>query len=156
LGGEALAPAGKSHFVVVAPSDKQSKQIYYGDGKTFVRVPLPPWVLTGDNFFEPRFFAKTKNSNFRGLDMRLFATVDLDADKKTCSVSCGERKTDLQIMDADPKKALLGKASYQPRCRSAPRTGSPETTTAGTFTSTRATPRRPRRAFVSTLGPRGR
>jgi hypothetical protein len=110
----AVCTDGKSHYVVVAPSDKQLKQLYYGDGKTFFRVPLPPWVLTGDNFFEPRFFAKTKNSSFRGLDMRLYASVDLDADKKTCSVTCGERKTDLQILDADAKKALLGSASYQP------------------------------------------
>jgi hypothetical protein len=110
----AVCTDGKSHYVVVAPSDKQLKQLYYGDGKTFVRVPLPPWVLTGDNFFEPRFLAQTKNSNFRGLDMRLFASVDLDADKKTCSVSCGERKTDLQILDADAKKAVLGPASYEP------------------------------------------
>jgi hypothetical protein len=109
----AVCTDGKSHFVVVAPSEKQSKQIFYGDGKTLVRVPLPPWVLTGDNFFEPRFFAKTKNSNFRGLDMRLYASVDFDADKQTCSASCGERKTDLKILDADAKKALLGKATIE-------------------------------------------
>ena len=100
--------------MVVAPSEKQSTQLYYGDGKTFYRVPLPPWVLSGDSFFEPRFLARTKNSNFRGLDMRLYASVDYDADKKTCSVSCGERKTALTIMDADAKKALLAKASYEP------------------------------------------
>jgi hypothetical protein len=81
---------GKNHYVVVAPSEKQSTQLYYGDGKTFYRVPLPPWVLSGDSFFEPRFFAKTKNSSFRGLDMRMFASVDYDA-----------------------KKALLGKAAYE-------------------------------------------
>jgi hypothetical protein len=105
---------GKSHYVVVAPSEKQSRQIYYGDAKTLHRVPLPPWVLTGDSFFEPRFLAKTKNSNFRGLDMRLYASVDTDVDKKTCSVSCGERKTDLQILDAEAKKALLAKAAIEP------------------------------------------
>ena len=69
----AVCTDGKSHYVVVAPSDKQSVQLYYGDGKTFHRVPLPPWVLTGEEFFEPRFSAPTKNSNFRGLDMRLFS-----------------------------------------------------------------------------------
>src|SRR4029079_10833908 len=57
---------GKSHYVIVAPSEEQSTPLYYGDGKTLYRVPLPPWVLSGDSFFEPRFFAKTKNSNFRG------------------------------------------------------------------------------------------
>jgi len=106
---------GKNHYVVVAPSEKQSTQLFYGDGKTFYRVPLPPWVLSGDSFFEPRFFAKTRNSNFRGLDMRMFASVDYDAKKGTCSASCGERKTDLTILGEDAKKALLmGKATFEP------------------------------------------
>ena len=111
----AVCTDGKNHYVVVAPNDKQSTQLYYGDGKTFYRVPLPPWVLSGDNFFEPRFFAKTKNSSFRGLDMRMFATVDYDAKKATCSASCGERKTDLTILGEDAKKTmLLGKATFEP------------------------------------------
>jgi hypothetical protein len=108
----AVCTDGKAHYVVVAPHEKQLKQLYYGDGKTFFHVPLPPWVLSGDSFFEPRFFAKTKNPSFRGLDMRLFASVDYDADKKTCAVSCGERKTDLKIVDEGEKKTLLAKASY--------------------------------------------
>ena len=33
---------GKSHYVVVAPHDKQGTQLYYGDGKTFYRVPCRP------------------------------------------------------------------------------------------------------------------
>ena len=109
----AVCTDGKNHYVVIAPSDKQSTQLYYGDGKTFYRVPLPPWVLSGDSFFEPRFFAKTKNSSFRGLDMRMFASIDYDAKKATCAASCGERKTDLTIMGEDAKKALLGKAAYE-------------------------------------------
>jgi hypothetical protein len=110
----AVCTDGKSHYVVVAPSDKQVTQLYYGDGKLFYRVPLPPWVLSGDSFFEPRFFAKGKNPSFRGLDMRLFATASYDAAKRTCSVSCGERKTDLTILEEASKKALLAKASYAP------------------------------------------
>jgi hypothetical protein len=111
----AVCTDGKNHYVVVAPSEKQSTQLYYGDGKTFYRVPLPPWVLSGDSFFEPRFFAKTKNSSFRGLDMRMFASVDFDAKKATCSASCGERRTELTILGEDAKKALLlGKASFEP------------------------------------------
>ncbi len=105
---------GKAHYVVVAPSDKQSTQLFYGDGKTFHRVPLPPWVLSGDSFFEPRFLAKGKNSNFRGLDMRLYASASYDPAKKTCSVSCGERNAPLTILDENAKKALLAKASYEP------------------------------------------
>jgi hypothetical protein len=109
-----LCTDGKSHYVVVAPHEKQAWQLYYGDGKKFAHVPLPPWVLTGDNFFEPRFFARTKNSSFRGLDMRLFASVDHDDGKKTCSVTCGERKTDLTIVDVDAKKTMLLAAAYVP------------------------------------------
>jgi hypothetical protein len=105
---------GKSHYVVVAPHDRQSTQVFYGDGKTFYRVPLPPWVLSGDTFFEPRFVAKGKNSNFRGLDMRLYASAEYEAAKKTCVVSCGERKATLTILDEDAKKALLAKATFEP------------------------------------------
>jgi hypothetical protein len=109
----AVCTDGKSHYVVLAPSEKQSVQLYYGDGKTFHRVPLPPWVLTGEDFFEPRFFAPTKNSNFRGLDMRLFSSVNHDVSKKSCAVSCGPRTTPLSIVDDPAKKALLAAASYE-------------------------------------------
>jgi hypothetical protein len=104
---------GKSHYVVVAPSEKQSTQLYYGDGKKFHRVPLPPWVLSGDSFFEPRVLARNKNTNFRGLDLRVYASVDYDAKKASCLVVCGERKTELTILDDGAKKALLGKAAYE-------------------------------------------
>jgi hypothetical protein len=110
----AVCTDGKAHYVIVAPHPKQLVQLYYGDGKTMVHVPLPPWVLSGDSFFEPRFWAKTKNPRFRGLDMRLFATVDYDATKKTCAVSCGERTTELTIVDGDARRDLLSAASYRP------------------------------------------
>jgi hypothetical protein len=106
---------GKSHYVVVAPSDKQSVTLYYGDGKTFYRVPLPPWVLSGNHFFEPRFVAKSRNSNFRGVDMRVYADVSYEPAKQTCIAFCGDRKTTLTILDEPAKQALLlGKASFQP------------------------------------------
>jgi hypothetical protein len=110
----AVCTDGKSHYVVVAPSEKQSVQLYYGDGKTFHRVPLPPWVLTGEDFFEPRFFAPSKSSSFRGLDMRLYSSVNHDTAKQTCAVTCGPRTTPLTILDEEAKKALLGKATYEP------------------------------------------
>jgi hypothetical protein len=110
----AVCTDGKSHFVIVTPHPKQVTQLYYGDGKKFFHVPLPPWVVSGDYFFEPRQWAKTRNSNFRGLDMRLFASVDYDAGKQTCAVTCGERTTELKLLDAAARKDLLAKASYQP------------------------------------------
>jgi hypothetical protein len=110
----AVCTDGKSHVVVIAPNDKQSVQLYYGDGRTFHRVPLPPWVLTGEDFFEPRFSAPTKNSSFRGLDMRLFSSVSYDAGKRSCAVSCGARTTPMTLLDEPAKKALLAAASYEP------------------------------------------
>jgi hypothetical protein len=110
----AVCSDGKSHYVIVAPHEKQGVQLYYGDGKTFNRVLLPPWVLTGEDFFEPRFSAPSKNPNFRGLDMRLYSSVAYDAAKKTCSVSCGSRSTSLTILDEDKKTPLLAGATYQP------------------------------------------
>jgi hypothetical protein len=106
---------GKSHYVVVAPHDKQLTQLYYGDGKTFYRVPLPPWVLTGDMFFEPRFFAKTKNSGFRGVDLRTYAAVEYQPGKQVCAVACGDRRTNLTILDDAAKQSLLlGKVTFAP------------------------------------------
>jgi hypothetical protein len=110
----AVCTDGKSHFVVIAPHEKQLVQLYYGDGKKLVAVPLPPWVLTGDSFFEPRFFARTRNPSFRGVDMRLYGSVDHDADKKTCAVTCGERTTKLALLDDAAKKDVLGKATFEP------------------------------------------
>ena len=106
---------GKSHYVVVAPNDKQLVTLYYGDGKTFYRVPAPPWVLSGDHFFEPRFLAKSRNSNFRGVDMRAYGEVSYEAAKQTCTAFCGERKTTLTILDEPAKQALLlGKVTFLP------------------------------------------
>ena len=105
---------GKSHDIIVAPHERQGIQLYYGDGQTFHRVPLPPWGLTGEEFFEPRFFAPTRNPSFRGLDMRIFSSVSYDAVAKTCSVSCGPRTTPLTLLDEDARKTLLGKASFEP------------------------------------------
>jgi hypothetical protein len=111
----AVCTDGKSHYVVVAPNDKQLVTLYYGDGKTFYRVPAPPWVLTGDHFFEPRFWAKGRNSSFRGVDMRVYAQVSYEPAKQSCVALCGDRKTTLTILDEPAKAALLlGKSTFLP------------------------------------------
>jgi hypothetical protein len=111
----AVCTDGKSHYVVVAPNDKQLVTLYYGDGKTFYRVPAPPWVLTGDHFFEPRFWAKGRNSSFRGVDMRVYAQVSYEPAKQSCVALCGDRKTSLTILDEPAKAALLlGKSTFLP------------------------------------------
>jgi hypothetical protein len=114
LAKTAVCTDGKSHDVLVAPNERQLRQLFYGDGKTFVAVPNPPWVLDGSMFLEPRFFCSTMNSSFRGVDLRVYSSVDYDEEKKSCSVRCGERKTDLKVMAADEAKALLLAAKLEP------------------------------------------
>lgn len=110
----AVCTDGRSHYVVVAPHDRQSHQLYYGDGKKFFHVPLPDGALSGDSFFEPRYFAAGHNADFRGIDMRLYGSVDLDARTSHCNVTCGERTAKLEMLGAEAKKALLLRASYEP------------------------------------------
>jgi len=103
----------KSHVVVSAPHERQSTQLYYGDGKTFFAVPSPPWVLSGDEFFEPRFFNATYNEDFRGVDMRLYSSVSVDEEKHTCTVHCGPRTTVLPMLSPEDAKALLLAATFE-------------------------------------------
>jgi hypothetical protein len=105
---------GKSHFVVVAPDPKQLRQLFYGDGTRFFALPRPPWVLDGSMFLEPRFYSKTMNSSFRGVDLRVYSSVDADAEKKTCAVRCGERTTPLELLSPEKAKAVLSAASFEP------------------------------------------
>lgn len=105
---------GKSHYVVVAPKDETNKQLFYGDGKVFVQVAPPPWGLSGTNFLDPRFFNKTANANFRGLDYRVFSEVELDAAKKSCSVRCGDRAIAFTLLEPEPAQKLLTSAKYEP------------------------------------------
>lgn len=114
LAATAVCTDGKSHFVVVAPHEKQIHQLFYGDGQKFNAVPHPPWVLTGGMFLEPRFVGATMNSDFRGVDLRVYSSVDYDAEKQTCSLRCGERTTTLQILDAEKTKAMLLAAKVEP------------------------------------------
>jgi len=105
---------GKDRYVVVAPHERQSVQLYYGKGGRLVQVAPPPWVLSGYNFFEPRFIAPTHNSNFRGLDMRVYSDVELDAEKGTCTVRCGTRTTELKVLAPEEARKLLTAATFEP------------------------------------------
>ncbi len=105
---------GKDRYVVMAPHEQQNVQLYYGKGNTFVQVAPPPWVLSGYNFFEPRFVAPTHNSNFRGLDMRVYSDVELDAEKGTCTVRCGTRTTEFKVLAPEEAKKRLAAATFEP------------------------------------------
>jgi hypothetical protein len=109
---------GKSHYVAIAPDSLITSRLHYGDGKTFYAVPPGSGgAMSGDWFQDPRRFNKTNNSSFRGLDLRLFSRVEYEHEKKTCVVVCGDKKTELQIMEPQKAKALLSAAKFQPSPR---------------------------------------
>ena len=103
----------KGHQVVVAPHERQLVQLYYGDGKRFFAVPSPPWVLTGSDFLEPRFPNPTANDDFRGLDMRLYSSVQFDEEKHACLVQCGTRNVALPAVEAEEAKQVLLAAAFE-------------------------------------------
>ena len=111
----ALCTDGKSHYVVVAPHSQLISTLYYGDGKRFNAVPAEPHgALPGTDFLDPRFFNKTANSNFRGVDVRLYSSVELNVEKQTCEVHCGARVVPLTIVPADKGRELVKKATFAP------------------------------------------
>ena len=113
-----LCTDGKSHYVVWAPDSRVTTRLYYGDGKRFFVVPPSPGgAMTGDWFQDPRRYSKTNNPSFRGLDLRLFSRVEFDKDKKTCAVTCGDKKTELQMVDAQKAKGIVGPAKFEPSPR---------------------------------------
>lgn len=106
---------GKSHYVVVAPRDEdRGAQLYYGDGKQFVEVAESHGSTSSQSFLEPRFFNKTANPSFRGIDWRVYSHVELDAKQKTCALQCGEREIALTVMEGEKARELLRKAAYAP------------------------------------------
>jgi len=104
---------GKSHYVVVAPHERLLNQMFYGDGKHFVNVPMSP-NLEGTAFVDPRFFDKDANPDFRGLDFRVVSRVSTDEAKRTCSVQCGTRVTALVVLDAAEATKMLLAGKFEP------------------------------------------
>jgi hypothetical protein len=106
---------GKGHYIVVAPRDEDSGlKLYYGDGKQFVEVAPPEGAISATSFLDPRFVNKTANASFRGMDMRVYSRVEVDAKQKTCSLQCGERTQPLTVLEGAQARELLRKASYAP------------------------------------------
>ena len=104
---------GKSHYVVIAPHEKQSTQLYYGDGKKLTRVPLPPWVLSGDSFFEPRVLAKTQELQLSRTRHARLRVGRLRHEQGDLLRQLRRPQDRAQILDEAAKKALLGKATYE-------------------------------------------
>jgi hypothetical protein len=102
---------GKSHYVGIAGAGEGSP-LFYGDGKKLFHLAEQNRMVSPEWFFEPRYYNKKNNQNFRGVDWRVYSHVDHDAEKKSCSVTCGERTTELKIVAPDEAKTLLAKASF--------------------------------------------
>jgi hypothetical protein len=102
---------GKSAFVLSSPGENNWRSLYYGDGKTFARIPRPN-LFVQDYFLDPRQWNPEANSNARGNDMRRYSSVRFNTDKKTCTVQCGTRKTELKLLDAKATAELLRGAKF--------------------------------------------
>jgi hypothetical protein len=106
---------GKGHYVVMAAQEDDTRPImFYGDGKTFVQVASPGQYASPNTFLDPRFFNKSANPSFRGIDWRIISEVEFDKEKKACSLRCGEKTIPLTVMEHAQGADLLRKAQYQP------------------------------------------
>ena len=105
-----LCTDGKSAFIALSPDERNLYKIYYGNGKKFARV----FENYHNNFFDPRQYNPKGNPNFRGLDMRLYSTVDVDEARKMCSVRCGTRRTELKLLDTKATLDTLLAATIAP------------------------------------------
>jgi hypothetical protein len=97
---------GRSHFVVVAPHETQIHQLFVGDAKTVVAVPIPPG-LPGSHFFDPRHPNQSANPDFRGVDMRVHSKVEWEKGSAECNVTCGERALKWKALERDAAKSYL-------------------------------------------------
>jgi hypothetical protein len=104
----------KSAYVVRAPLENTRFNLYYGDGKTFARVPSPATGVWDGYFLDPRQYNPNGNSNMRGIDLRHYSEVEFETSKQTCSVRCGTRKSGLKILDEKTATDLLLAAKFTP------------------------------------------
>jgi len=113
---------GKSHYVVIVPHARVSNVLYYGDGKDLSEVRSDAGgMLPGTDFLEPRFPLPTANPSFRGLDMRMYSSVEYKAETSACTLRCGSRTVALSVLPAAKAQPLLGAATF----RQSPRTREP-------------------------------
>ncbi|MFN0061884.1 MAG: hypothetical protein ACKVPX_05130 [Myxococcaceae bacterium] len=103
----------RGHLVAIAPHERQGYQLFIGSVSRLIPVRLPPWVLSGTSFLDPRFERPSANSDFRGVDMRVYSEVNWDADKKRCTATCGEREVQLKRLPADQAKRVLMSAKLE-------------------------------------------
>jgi len=113
-GKTALCTDGKGKYLAVAPDEHSSTRLYWGTAKAMKRVTGGARFMSGDWFWDPRFYQPTNNDNFRGLDLRLFSHADYDAEKKSCAVTCGARTVPLTLVPDAEARPLVEKATFDP------------------------------------------
>jgi hypothetical protein len=86
--------------------------LFYGDGHKMYQLPREHRLLPPGWFLEPRAYNKQNNDNLRGFDLRVYSHVDFNAEKRTCSVTCGDRTTQLKVLDADEALAVVTKSDF--------------------------------------------
>ncbi len=113
-----LCTDGKSHYVMIAPDEHITHRLYYGDGKTFFLVPRDTsGMITGEWFPEPRAYNKSYNSGFRGVDLRRYSRIEPTKDGKGCELACGDRITQLTVVESAKAKGMLDGATFLPSPR---------------------------------------
>ncbi|MFW5876707.1 MAG: hypothetical protein ACOCXM_08215 [Myxococcota bacterium] len=88
-------------YIVLSP---RTEEMAYGTKKSMVRVRQPEGLSSGW-FFEPRHFNERHNASFRGHDLRYYSRVEVEDD--TCTLQCGEREVELELVEGDDKADIF-------------------------------------------------
>jgi hypothetical protein len=94
------------YVAVSAPADRGNR-LYSGKGRTLVQTCPAAWGVPGDMFLDPRFVNPTANPNFRGSDMRVHSALEVDRAKQRCTLRCGTRTAQLQLLDSQTARDLI-------------------------------------------------
>jgi len=100
--------------VLVGPSEGEFAGIAIRSGGEFHRVPSPR-MLGGGWFLDPFHGNPTFNKSFRGYDLRAFGKIEVDKDKKRCTLSCSGKKIQLKLADEATKMKILRGAKVKDR-----------------------------------------
>jgi hypothetical protein len=112
-----LCTDGKSHYVGSGPFPEAPKRVFYGDGRTFIRVDQGVRSM-GTRFIDPR--EPSPGEEGRPWE-RYTSSVYLNRRSRTCRLRCGTRNVDLQVLKpADKRKLLTGAAWKSPPERREP------------------------------------
>jgi len=115
LDSSSVCTDGKGYTVALTPGDDARRERFYSssNGALVPALPEPP-STPYDSFLEPRYPDPGSNPNFRGMDMRVYSSLKVDAEKRSCVLRCGTRSATLQLLAADKARALLLGAALGP------------------------------------------